>query len=53
MSMWGWILVAVGAAVLLLVGLRQALAHRRSRQLRDPSGPEYYLVDGGVGREQA
>lgn len=54
MPTWVWIAIAVGATVLLLVGLRQALAHRRTRQLRDRFGPEYdRTVEAAASKREA
>jgi len=44
MSTWVWIAIAVGVALLVIIGLRQVLAHRRTSHLRDRFGPEYDLA---------
>jgi len=41
MPLWGWILVAVGAVLLLSVAIGAMLTKRRTAHLRDRFGPEY------------
>ena len=44
MPIWGWVLIAVAAAVLLALGLAAALMRRRTKRLRQQFGPEYERV---------
>jgi hypothetical protein len=54
MSTWGWIIVAVGVAVFVLISLRLAVKHRRTRQLRDRFGPEYdRTVESAASKREA
>jgi hypothetical protein len=41
MPAWAWVLIIVGAVVLLAAVVWRAMAARRSRSLRDRFGPEY------------
>jgi hypothetical protein len=50
MPVWGWILIAVAAIVVVLVIVaRQISAKKRSSELRDRFGPEYDRVAGETG----
>lgn len=41
MPAWAWILIAVGAIILVLAALAVAMSRRRSGRLRERFGPEY------------
>jgi hypothetical protein len=54
MPAWGWVLIAVGAVLLVAVVAWRALAARRTTKLRDHFGPEYdRTVDRTKSRRQA
>jgi hypothetical protein len=51
---WGWVLIAVGAVVLVALLVWQAMRARRTRALRGRFGPEYdRTVEGSDSRRDA
>jgi hypothetical protein len=53
MPVWGWVLIAIGAALLVFVIASQAMSQRRSRRLRSSFGPEYDRTLQGRKRREA
>ena len=54
MPSWGWVLIAVAAALVLGLAAWALLAQRRSRRLQGRFGPEYSrVVDGSESRREA
>src|SRR5689334_22324664 len=41
MPVWAWVVIAIGAVVVLALIVWQLTTRRRSRKLRDEFGPEY------------
>src|SRR5439155_1166513 len=52
MPVWGWVLIAVGAAILIAVVGLITVARRRSSHLRSRFGPEYDRMLGRSGSKR-
>ena len=53
MPVWGWVLIAIGAVLLIAVIVSQAMSQRRTRSLRSSFGPEYDRTRQGRKRREA
>ena len=53
MPVWGWILIAIAAAVVVALIVWQVVTRRRTAQLRGRFGPEYEHVAGEMGSRHA